>query len=98
MANYHVVDNAYCTCIRCCFYFYIGSACPSGWVAGTCESCYKFMTTPAMWHQARGICADMGGHLATLETEHEAAFIAGYMTFHGLYNMNIVSQIISKVF
>ena len=36
---------------------------------------YLLVTDPATWHVARRKCQEMGGHLATLETEEELRFI-----------------------
>ena len=52
-------------------------------MTGTGDSCFKFMiTTPLAWQSAEGMCRDMGGNLATLDTQLKTAFINGYLLMH----------------
>ena len=66
-------------------------ACPSGWISGTYQSCYKFVTTPMKtWTEAEGACRDMGGTLAVLDSERKTAFIIGYMVMHGEIDYSLI--------
>ena len=57
-------------------------ACDSGWIEGPLDdvdTCYEFVTDRReTWSKAQGLCWDMGGRLATLETEAEIVWIKGY--------------------
>ena len=49
------------------------------------NSCYKFVTNQkATWSQALGLCRDMGGYLAALETEPEIFWMKGYRSYHSI--------------
>ena len=53
--------------------------CDNGWVESPLDICYKFVIDQkTSWSQAQGLCLDMGGHLATLESEAEIIWIKGY--------------------
>lgn len=60
--------------------------CEGGWVnvpLRSHTSCYKFVTTaPATWSEAQGLCRDMGGYLATLDTLEEIIWMRGYRNYH----------------
>lgn len=45
---------------------------------------YALIKEPATWHVAKQRCEEMGGHLATLETEKEIAFAADLAKKSGL--------------
>ena len=46
---------------------------------GPSNTCYKFVITQKVtWAQAIGFCMDMGGHLATLDSEIEITWMKGY--------------------
>ena len=54
--------------------------------------CYKVVTQdPKTWFQARGMCKDMGGDLATLETLVEIYWIRGYRSFHRALRTGLLS-------
>lgn len=53
--------------------------CDQGWVKSPFESCYKFVTSKkANWAQASGFCADMKGHLVTLDSMDEIIWMKGF--------------------
>lgn len=54
----------------------LGNNC-RGWIGGFQDSCFKVVTTKASWSQAKGICRDIGGDLAQLDTHATNAFIVG---------------------
>lgn len=60
--------------------------CPGGWISipfHTHVSCYNFVTSPtAKWSEAQGVCRDMGGHLATLDSLEEIIWIKGYRSHY----------------
>ena len=60
----------------------------SGWIASPLagvNSCIKVVTNQkASWSQALGICRDMGGYLAALETEAEIFWMKGYRSYHSV--------------
>ena len=58
------------------------ASCETGWIEGF-KTCYKFVSTPATWGAAQGLCRDMGGNLAVIDNVKKSAFITGYMINHG---------------
>lgn len=61
----------------------VGATCGSGWIQGPYKSCYKFVMFPKVsWEVANGLCRDMAGRLATLETKGEIIWIRGYRSYH----------------
>lgn len=52
--------------------------CPAGWVPGGL-SCYKFVSKPLTWTEANGMCRELEGQLAVLDTAEKNAFITGYL-------------------
>ena len=61
----------------------LSASCPNGWVPGPTDNCYKFVMTPkASWTKAQGLCSDMGGGLATLDSWNELLWIRGYRSYH----------------
>lgn len=62
-------------------------SCENGWIssplAASSDSCYKFVTTQkATWAQAEGLCRDMGGYLAILESIDEIIWMRGFRAYH----------------
>ena len=57
--------------------------CDKGWIASTMDSCFKFVVSKmATWSQAQGLCRDMGGYLATLESIDELTWMRGFRGYH----------------
>lgn len=62
----------------------LSTACEKdGWIKGPYESCYKFFTEPKVnWQTADKACKDVGGLLASLESEKEIIWMRGYRSYH----------------
>lgn len=61
----------------------MGVSCPNGWVPGPVDNCYKFVMNPkATWHTAQGLCRDMGGEMAVLDSLTEIYWLRGYRSYH----------------
>ncbi|KAF6033443.1 hypothetical protein EB796_008249 [Bugula neritina] len=59
------------------------NSCPSGWIAGPFTNCYKFVISQKVtWRAAQGLCRDMGGTLATLDSKNEIIWMRGYRSYH----------------
>ncbi|KAK3610569.1 hypothetical protein CHS0354_009006 [Potamilus streckersoni] len=52
--------------------------CPAGWKRNG-KSCYFFSISKETWIRAKRACENMGGHLATLATVAEDAFVSSYL-------------------
>ena len=60
------------------------SGCGGGWIEERGSSkCYKFVTTRKVsWAAAQGLCADMGGGLATLQSKSDIVWMKGFRIHH----------------
>lgn len=60
------------------------AGCDGGWVRRPgSNSCYNFVTSKSLtWSSAQGLCKDMGGGLAIVETEEEIVWLRGYRSYH----------------
>ena len=74
--------NAYGYVIICILTTGYSLGCDNGWIESPLDdvdSCYKFIIVKkASRSQAQGLCRDMGGHLAVLETDAEIVLMKGY--------------------
>ena len=62
--------------------FHLPAVCPGSWTSNG-VSCYKFVTSDKKtWDQALGMCQDMGGYLATLDSWDEIYWLKGYRSNH----------------
>ena len=74
--------------------FSMSTSCPSGWVEGY-ESynnlkggsspkhtghCYKYVSTPMTWTEAKAYCEQLGGYLFVPTSDQEISFIRNYIT------------------
>ena len=47
------------------------------------SSCYKFVSSPTKtWDQALGLCRDMGGDLAVVDSIQKSSYLTGYLLIH----------------
>ena len=53
------------------------ASCETGWIEGF-KSCYKFLSAPATWGAAPGLCSDVGGNLVVVDNMKKSAFITGF--------------------
>lgn len=58
-------------------FLFAGEVCGAGWTAGLQDTCFKIVPTRSTWDAAMGTCKDLGGSLATLDTQARNAFIIG---------------------
>uniref|UniRef100_A0A915AK13 C-type lectin domain-containing protein n=1 Tax=Parascaris univalens TaxID=6257 RepID=A0A915AK13_PARUN len=60
------------------------SPCPSEWKKNG-SYCYRFMTASHTWQDAESVCVGMGGHLASIHSGAENAFIIGLSGIGSFY-------------
>uniref|UniRef100_A0A9J2PE84 C-type lectin domain-containing protein n=1 Tax=Ascaris lumbricoides TaxID=6252 RepID=A0A9J2PE84_ASCLU len=60
------------------------SSCPNEWKKNG-SYCYRFMTVPHTWQDAESVCVGMGGHLASIHSAAENAFIIGLSGIRSFY-------------